>query len=119
MRTLKELLEKCDTQLKQSDVREQAAECEAILQRTWEHRIGLHPLRIHQNIGNLITESCTSTRSRPLSGVQANTGGISCCCSCCTNRLPHMLVTNSCKGHASCIVQAASQALVVLCGRAG
>lgn len=51
MHTLKESLEKCDTQLKQSDVREQAAECEAILQRTWEQRIGLYPLRIHQNIG--------------------------------------------------------------------
>ena len=45
------LLEKRETSLKLSDVKEEAAQCEATLQRTWEQRIGPHPLRIQQNIG--------------------------------------------------------------------
>ena len=45
------LLGKRETSLKLSDVKEEAAECEATLQRTWEQRIGLRPLRIQQNTG--------------------------------------------------------------------
>ena len=64
---MQELLGKPDQALKLSDVQEEAAECEAILQHTWEQRIGLQPLRIHQDIGKSSTWSLDVTLAPSIS----------------------------------------------------
>ena len=70
---LQELLERHDTALKQHDIREEAAECEAALQRTWEQRIGLQPLRIRQNIGKPLSHNArTDMTADPGSFRKAN-----------------------------------------------